>query len=349
MTSVVRRVLGGTWLVVALVVSACALQPEEQVPVRAEEGSPKSVVTEITTTVADLDASTRFFSEVLGASVEDTKELSGAELDSLLGTEGARVRVRTLRLGRERLQLMQFLEAKGAPPRADARSNDQDFQHIALVVSDIDQMHERVVQAGVTAVTIGGPQRIPDSNVAAAGVRAFYFRDRDRRPLELISYPPDKGLPRWHERGGALMLGVDHTAIAITSTRRSREFYEGLLGLSLRGESLNEGTEQAALSGVPGARVRITGLGGPSGPGIEFLEYEAPGPGRQLPPREPADVGYWEVTVYVPEFDEVLEAVRRARTRFVSRRVATCETCERGRRAVVVYGPDGHAVRLAGD
>ncbi len=206
MTSVVRRVLGGAWLVVALVVSACALQPQERAPTRAPEGSPKSVVTEITTTVADLDASTRFSSEVLGASVEDTKELSGAELDSLLGTEGARVRVRRLRLGRERLHLMQFLEAEGAPPRADARSNDLDFQHIALVVSDIDRM-----------------------------------------------------------------------------------------------------------------------------------------------PRRPADAGYWEVTVYMPEFDEVLGAVRSAGTPFVSRRVAACETCERGRRAVVVYDPDGHAVRLAGN
>ena len=53
--------------------------------------------------------------------------------------------------------------------------------------------------------------------------------------------------------------------------------------------------------------------------------------------------------MYVPEFDTVLEAVRSTGTLFVSGRVATCETCERGRLAVVVYDPDGHAVRLAGD
>ncbi|MBA2321224.1 MAG: hypothetical protein H0V89_08715, partial [Deltaproteobacteria bacterium] len=47
-------------------------------------------VTEIATTVADLDASTRLFKDTLGAEVVDGEETSGPEVDALLGVSGAR-------------------------------------------------------------------------------------------------------------------------------------------------------------------------------------------------------------------------------------------------------------------
>ena len=42
-----------------------------------------------------------------------------------------------------------------------------------------------------------GPQRLPDWNTKAAGIRAFYFKDPDGHNLEILQFPPDKGDPRW--------------------------------------------------------------------------------------------------------------------------------------------------------
>ncbi|PKN59394.1 MAG: glyoxalase [Deltaproteobacteria bacterium HGW-Deltaproteobacteria-14] len=330
-------------------VAGCATPAQHPSAAPAPAARPAAFVTEIATTVADLDASTRFFVDTLGAEVLGTEDVAGAEVDALLGVSDVRLRVRALRLGAERLSLLQVVAPAGAPARTGARSNDLDFQHIALVVRDMDAMHTRVTPAGVASVSVGGPQRIPDTNPAAAGIRAFYFRDRDQRALELIWYPADKGDPRWHATAGPLLLGVDHTAIAVADTGRSRAFYEGEIGLQVRGESLNEGVEQAALSGVDGARVRITGLGGPSGPGVELLEYEQPGPGAAPPPRAPTAVGYWETTVHVPDLDATIATLRASGATPVSRRVGRCQTCSLGQRAMVFLDPDGHAVRVSGD
>jgi hypothetical protein len=42
-----------------------------------------------------------------------------------------------------------------------------------------------------------GPQIIPASNKAAAGIRAFYFKDPDGHNLEIIYFSRGKGDPRW--------------------------------------------------------------------------------------------------------------------------------------------------------
>src|SRR5262249_38002049 len=148
--------------------------------------------------------------------------------------------------------------------------------------SDIDAAYARVRAAGATP-TSPEPQTIPVTNAAAAGIRAFYFRDGEGHNLELIWYPPGKGDPRWQDARGRLFLGIDHTAIGVADTDRSVAFYRDLLGMEVKGGSLNEGIEQERLSGVPGARVRITGLRGAGGPGVQLLEYLAPAGRRPAP------------------------------------------------------------------
>ena len=44
------------------------------------------------------------------------------------------------------------------------------------------------------------PQLLPKTIPNAAGIRAFYFRDPDGHPLEMLQFPPDKGDPKWHAR-----------------------------------------------------------------------------------------------------------------------------------------------------
>ena len=207
----------------------------------------------------------------------------------------AHVRVVRLALGSECLELREYTPGGRAKPPGE-RSNDLSFQHMAIVVRDMDRAYARLRAARVRQVSTA-PQRIPGWNRAAAGIRAFYFRDPDDHNLELIWFPRGKGAPRWQARGKSLFLGIDHTAIAVADTARSVAFYEGL-GLRVSGESENWGPEQEHLNAVFASRVRITALRASEGPGIELLEYLAPADGRPFPDdlRE-SDVAFWQTSL----------------------------------------------------
>ena len=270
-------------------------------------------------TVSDLDRSVEFYSKVLTFEKVSESEFHDDAFDRLTGIFGSRVRTADLRLGGETIRLTQYLTPPGRPIPVDSRSNDLWFQHIAIVVRDMDSAYERLREHKVEPVSTA-PQTIPASNEAAAGIRAFYFRDPDKHNLELIYFPAGKGDPRWQEKTDALFLGIDHTAIAVADTDASLRFYRDELGLRVAGESINHGIEQEHLNHVFGARVRITGLRAPRGPGIEFLEYLAPRDGRPFPAdAKPNDIVYWQTTVMVESLDDG---------------------------AVLLRDPDGHTVHL---
>lgn len=181
-----------------------------------------------------------------------------------------------------RLQLGdEFIELKpatGAPIPADSRSNDRWFQHIAIIVSDMDKAYAHLRQHNVQNVS-PEPQTIPAWNKAAGGIRAFYFRDPENHVLEILWFPPGKGVEKWHKTD-RLFLGIDHTAIVVSDTETSLKFYRDKLGFQVAGASENYGPEQERLNNVAGAHLRITSLRGAAGPAIEFLEYLTPRDGR---------------------------------------------------------------------
>src|SRR5437762_2244364 len=151
----------------------------------------------------------------------------------------------------------------------------QGLDAIAITVTDMDKAYARLRQAKVQHAS-SGPQRLPDWNKNAAGISAFYFKDPDEHPVEVLQFPPDKGAEKWHRPNGKLFLGIDHTAIVVWDTEASLKFYRDLLGMRGAGESENYGTEQEHLNNVFGAHLRITALRANSEPGIELLEYGAP-------------------------------------------------------------------------
>jgi catechol 2,3-dioxygenase-like lactoylglutathione lyase family enzyme len=189
-----------------------------------------------------------------------------------------------------------------------------------------------------------GPQRLPDWNPAAGGIEAFYFRDPDGHFLELIRFPEGKGDPRWQERSGRLFLGIDHTAIAVRDTEASLAFYRDLLGLRVAGESENHGPEQERLNAVFGARLRITGLAAARGPGVELLEYLAPGAGRARPADARAsDLLHWQTDLVVRDATAAERALFAAGTELDSPGAVALQGLGR---ALVAADPDGHRVRL---
>jgi catechol 2,3-dioxygenase-like lactoylglutathione lyase family enzyme len=192
-----------------------------------------------------------------------------------------------------------------------------------------------------------GPQRLPDWNPNAGGIKAFYFKDPDGHPLEVLQFPSGKGDPKWHRPTEKLFLGIDHTAIAVSSTERSLGFYRDLLGMHVAGESENYGTEQEHLNNVFGARLRITSLRAASGPGVELLEYLSPRTGRPNPTDMHAnDIAQTETRVASPNLTAEEKQLFAARAVFVSPGAVSVKGELGFREAMTVRDPDGHALQL---
>jgi catechol 2,3-dioxygenase-like lactoylglutathione lyase family enzyme len=298
-------------------------------------------------TVSDIDRSVEFFSKVLSFEKVSDVEVAGSEYERLQGVFGARMRIARMRLGQEVIDLTEYLTPRGRPIPVDSRSNDQWFQHIAIVVSDMDKAYQQL-RAHKVQHTSTGPQRIPDWNKAAAGIKAFYFKDPDGHNLELIYFPSGKGNPKWQQTNGSLFMGIDHTAIAVSDTARSLDFYRDVLGMKLAGESENYGTEQEHLNNVFASRVRISGLKAPSGFGIEFLDYLTPRDGRPMPHDTRAnDLWHWQTAIKVGRADAAADKLKSARVRFVSPGVTTIPDRALGiAKGFIVRDPDGHGLQL---
>jgi catechol 2,3-dioxygenase-like lactoylglutathione lyase family enzyme len=300
-------------------------------------------------TVADIDRAVAFYSNVLLFKKISERYEDSTDHRELENVPGAKARVVRMRLGNGFIDLTQYLTPKGKPMPPDSMSNDLWFQHLAIVVSNMEKAYERLRQNRVEPISDDGPQRLPQWNLQAAGIVAFYFKDPDGHPLELLHFPPGKGDPEWHGKTDELFLGIDHTAIAVSHTDKSLIFYRRL-GFRERGHSLNYGIEQERLSGVAGARVRITSLCVSAGPGIELLEYQSPPTGRPMPTDERAnDLLHHQTVLVTNDLRSAIEAQCTARVSFVS----TGTFCDgqptsKSRHSVLIRDPDGHVMELVG-
>jgi catechol 2,3-dioxygenase-like lactoylglutathione lyase family enzyme len=300
-------------------------------------------------TISDVQRSADFYTRVLGFEKTADVEQAGESIEQLEGVFGARIRTVRLQLGRECLDLIEYLAPRGRPAPVDSRSNDRWFQHVAIVVSDMDRAYAALRSARVEHASTG-PQRLPDWNPNAGGIRAFYFRDPDRHVLEVLQFPPGKGDARWQARDH-LFLGIDHTAIVVGDSDASLRFYRDLLGLRVAGTSENWGTEQEHLNNVFGARLRITTLRGGFGPGVELLEYLAPTDGRPFPADERSnDLVHWQTTLHAADLGAAAAALRARRAALISPGLISLSDARLGySRALLARDPDGHVLQLASE
>jgi catechol 2,3-dioxygenase-like lactoylglutathione lyase family enzyme len=298
-------------------------------------------------TVSDLDKSLAFYTRVLPFVRVSDVEVSGRPYELLSGVFGARARIVRLALGEEQIELTEYQAPRGRPVPSDMRPNDRAFQHVAMIVRDMDAAYALLRTAGVEHGSTG-PQRLPDSNPNAGGIEAFYFRDPDRHFLEILEFPPGKGQKKWHAPGEALFLGIDHTAIVVGDTEQSLAFYRDTLGMSIAGESENYDVEQEHLNNVFGARLRITALRAPAGPGVELLEYLAPRDGRDAPADLKAnDVAHWQTTMVTPTLEPLLPLARAHKVSLVSPgAVDVSGTLLRFHSGALTRDPDGHGIRI---
>jgi len=298
-------------------------------------------------TVSNLDSAVAFYEQALGFEKVGERIVTDRNYDYLTGVFGTRVRSATLQLGDERIELEQYLAPSGQPIPVDSRSNDLWFQHFAVVVSDMERAYEHLRAFPILGIS-SAPQTIPESNKAAAGIKAYKFKDPDGHPLELLWFPSGKGKSKWQGADKGLFLGVDHSAIGISSTERSIAFYRDLIGLTVAGGTLNTGMTQEQLDNAFGAVVRITGLrpDRSESPGLEFLQYINPSGGRRAPSElRPNDLVLTRTVIQVDDLDALVVKLQGSGVTFVSPQVVSVNG-EPWSKGLMVKDPDGHAVLL---
>ncbi|MGE3842972.1 MAG: VOC family protein [Vicinamibacterales bacterium] len=301
-------------------------------------------------TVSDMDEALSFYTGTLPFVKVSERDAHDRPFELLTGLFGATARIVKLRLGNEFVELTEFLAPKGRPIPDDMRANDRVFQHVAIVVRDMDRAYTWLRAHHVRHASTA-PQRLPEWNPAAGGIRAFYFRDPDGHFLEVISFPQGKGNPSWQtaaaDASTGLFLGIDHTAIVVNDTEASLRFYRDVLGFEVAGESENYDVEQEHLNNVFGARLRITGLRVERGPGIELLEYLAPRDGKPAPADLRAnDLGHWQTTLVTGGLQPLMGLAREHRVALVSPGAVVLDDSWSFKNGALTRDPDGHGMRL---
>jgi catechol 2,3-dioxygenase-like lactoylglutathione lyase family enzyme len=135
-------------------------------------------------TVADVERAVAFWRDVMGFAVSDLSAREGAWLGAVVGVPEARCRIAHLHGHGTHLEFIQYLMPVGAdvtgPP------NRPGTAHVAFVVSDIETLERRMLEAGaseqgrITRCTSG----------PAAGCLAVYLRDPNGIIVELVELPP---------------------------------------------------------------------------------------------------------------------------------------------------------------
>jgi catechol 2,3-dioxygenase-like lactoylglutathione lyase family enzyme len=134
-------------------------------------------------TVKDLDASIRFYHDVLGLpfSNEPSPWFDAPELGPAVGVPGAGLRQVSLLLGDTMLELLEY-KSPPSDTTQPLQSNNIGASHVAFLVDDI---HETVVDLSSKGISFFSDVNVVEEGVLA-GWRWVYFADPDGYPLELV-------------------------------------------------------------------------------------------------------------------------------------------------------------------
>jgi len=209
-----RALLAAGILILAVALSGQASYARDRLPGDVER------LKFIGFTVADVDRETTFLSKVLSFEKVSDFRVTGSEYDKMEGVFNANMRIVHLRLGDQVVELTQYISPpSGRPIPVPSYSNDEWFEHMAIVVRDMDAAYKVLQENNVQQIS-ANPITIPDSNPGAAGIKAVKFRDPEGHDLELIYFPAGKADPAWRKPTSRLFLGLSHTAMTVDSTEK---------------------------------------------------------------------------------------------------------------------------------
>ena len=121
--------------------------------------APIARVDSVAITVSDMDRALAFYTGVLPFQVVSQTEVAGEAYERLFGVFGLRAEIARLRLGEQEIELVDYLAPEGRPIPVDARSNDEWFEHIAIIVSDMNQAYA-LLRAHKVQHASSGPQTL---------------------------------------------------------------------------------------------------------------------------------------------------------------------------------------------
>ena len=295
----------------------------------------------ISSTVSNIERSLDFYTSAFSFKLVDDLTLDGSYYSKLEGIQPTQIRLVVLQLGEEQIELKEYLDVTGKPIPQDSQSNDLWFQHLAIVVSDIDRAYEHLQSFEIEPIS-SGLQTLPN------GIRAFKFKDPDGHDLEIIWFPPDQSKDKWQKNTEELFLGIDHSAITVADTERSLNFYQNLLGMEVEESNINSGEIQAHLDGLPDAKVRVTSLRPHQGGlGIELLDYIVPGTGRPFPDDwQSYDIATMQVQLVIENIEAAVNTLRENGVEIISPQILQLPDSYPYRQACSVKDPNGHAMML---
>jgi len=134
-------------------------------------------------TVKDLDASIRFYHDILGLDFinEPSPWFDDPGLGPAVGVPGAALRQVSLKLGDTTLELLEYRAPESETTRP-LLSNNIGASHVAFVVDDIRATKRELEAKGIAFYS---DVNVVDEGVLA-GWRWVYFEDPDGYPLELV-------------------------------------------------------------------------------------------------------------------------------------------------------------------
>jgi catechol 2,3-dioxygenase-like lactoylglutathione lyase family enzyme len=134
-------------------------------------------------TVKDLDASVRFYHDILGLefSTEPSPWFDGPGLGPAVGVPGAALRQVCLKLGDSSFELLEY---RTPPSETDEplKSHCRGASHVGFLVDDIQAKKAELESKGIEFYS---DVNVVDEGVLA-GWRWVYFEDPDGYPLELV-------------------------------------------------------------------------------------------------------------------------------------------------------------------
>lgn len=128
--------------------------------------------------VTDLDRSIDFYTKILGCTVDRTLDL-GADslLGKVVGMPGASARIAHLSLGEAMVELFEYRDPTGSPPRAERKQADIGIIHFGLTSDDARSDYQRLADQGV--------EFFSEPVEFRPGVWLFYFYGPDGEVCEL--------------------------------------------------------------------------------------------------------------------------------------------------------------------
>lgn len=306
------------------------------------------MISRVALTVKELSRSVEFYEKALNFKQIGSYAIESPTAGWLFGMsdedEKLSVEIAVLSLGEEIIELMEFqISAPAADIPADSASNDLWFQHLAIVVANMDTAYEHLKMFDIEPIS-PAPQTLP-GYLEAAGISAYYFKDPDGHVLELIHFPKEKGDSKWHTRKSGLLLGIDHTAVVVKDTAASLPFYRGL-GFTQKEQTKNYGSQQEKLDQVENARLLVTSLASEAGMGIEFLDFKTPQDGRAFPEdARPNDLIHWHTVIEADDLPAIFDRLKQDGNEILSENITRIMDWKQDEyHGFLVRDKDGHAV-----